>query len=861
MYDLIFFILICAMFFFIGFPITRLLPRNIFKMRILLSSVFGLCISSILVTLLYRYGLSINHIFIIFVITSILFSLFFLFHIIKKILIGKRDFFKFNRLLFVLILIWIIGSLILIAPRIIGEDQFSVFQGNQWDNFVYLNSSLVYSKEPYAKIINTDNFLQNPLILYAKIQLFGRPSTHILYAFVSQIFSNISYKLHYTFQVFFFSQTILVFMFIIINIIKNIFPAIIGLASLAFSLGFWGQYILDINAWSQISSIPIMLLIVGMIIILLGKDYIEIKNSLYFIKIIIIFSLLFSCSLYLYPESFLFHLPIIFIICLFYLISEFKNKKKWNLILLIFIGAFLGLISGFLLYDGIIKFVINQFKFASSINVKWWTYFQAFFLGRDNLNDTFLSNDSFLLNNIIDFISGFFGLYFITPRSNYNFILSFLSRLLLIGFITWMIYYLYYFIKKLFEINSTKESKSINKKQIILMTIFVLTVSGFFMAYNIFYNIKYAINAKAVSISINISDNNKPDGISVYRIPPKREIEIIPKKEDQWQSKKNYFKNILIKIPKKEINNIKQIDVKIGKKTFSFTKDDFLTKWKTIELKNDNIHDNQFYLTFQSPDDVSASRSKIKRFSSIINWPGEIKILINSIPYRNLITIISIISIILLLKILIKPSYFTFFENKKQIIILFISCITGLFLIILFLLKRDIWGAGKALSYISPYLILLIILPMFFINKNKLFYIISSPIFIFIILQISFGILRIYSSTQNNGIHYNLPYPSTQDINLKRNINWNMERIYPYIKDSKLIEVDIKNRWFENYLFDYLYVKNKNFYSINVINNYFGRGDDLGYQKHEILPDILITLVNNKLKIKSLSKNMIIYSD
>ncbi len=406
MTDILFFCVINLLYFILGFPVTRIIPKKLFTYRLFLSGVFGYGMSAVTGTVLYKYGFSTFSLFNVFLLLSIINIIF-----LTKYAYKYKDKWKINILInkkyYILILFWLIGSIILISPRLTGGNQFSVFQGNIWDNFGYLNSAVIYSTENYNTILNSSNnsFISNPLLSYGFSNLFIRPSVHLLYSIFSNIIRPSIYKLHYTFLISFFSQLILVYMFILLNIIKKEKYILIGIISIAFSLGFFGQYILDINAWSQISSVPVILVIMGIIIILFGNDKIIYDKKIYW-EILIIFLILFSATLYLYPESLVFHIPIIFILSIIYIIKQIKKNKKISIIVPIYSGGILSLLIGLFFYRGTIGFVINQIIFSSRENVNWWEYFQKYLLGRD------LINNDILLNNISDFISCFSGLYF-----------------------------------------------------------------------------------------------------------------------------------------------------------------------------------------------------------------------------------------------------------------------------------------------------------------------------------------------------------------------------------------------------------------------------------------------------------------
>ncbi|MCL4416940.1 MAG: hypothetical protein M1365_09630 [Actinobacteria bacterium] len=633
MSDTYLFVFMNIMFFLIGFPLVKLLPSNTFKMRLLIAPTIGYGISAVIITVLYKWGISINLAFRIFLVVALIIGLWFCYQAYNKFKAREKfNFLQANKKILILLLMWIAGSIILLAPKWTGGNQFAVFQGNTHDTFGYLNSAVVYAKEPYQTIINADekSRINNPLMSYARGNLYGRPSVHILYSFVGQLLPFQNYKLYYTFLIFFFSQAILVFMFFVVNILKTAKPVFTGLVALAFPLGFWGQYILDINAWSQISSVPILFLIVALTVLVFGNYYDKKISMAIFIRTMILFTLFSASATYLYPEGLLFHLPVISLLTGIYCCYCMSKKYNWPISFTIFAGIICGILTGFLFYDGTIGFVLKQAKWVNTNNVSWWQYFQAFLNGKDGLNNS-------LINNIIDAVAGFVGFYFVTPKTDST-VIALFARMVILVFSTYILANLLFYIKDII-------------------------------------------------------------------------------------SKKN----------------------------------------SNINLNNSGRLAVLFFLTF---------------------------LLLSTLP------------------------------------------------IVYFLLSKNYWAAGKALSYISPYYILFICIPVLKNNEKKNFKNFTNLLFIFIIFQISFGVIRINAVAKPDGIHYERPYPTVE--NLKESIDWDMDKLYPHIKNSKLISIDIKNRFIENYCMVYLYTINKKFYTVNVVNDYLGGGIDLGYQRPEGEADFII---------------------
>jgi hypothetical protein len=70
--------------------------------------------------------------------------------------------------------------------------------------------------------------------------------------------------------------------------------------------GFWGQYILDINAWSEEAALPLLLTVLLMVIRLFGHQQFALDRSS---SALPVFALVVIGAFYFYPEATMFYLP------------------------------------------------------------------------------------------------------------------------------------------------------------------------------------------------------------------------------------------------------------------------------------------------------------------------------------------------------------------------------------------------------------------------------------------------------------------------------------------------------------------------------------------------------------------------
>ena len=208
MKDIIYFSSLIIISFLIGFPISRLMISKIFKFRLLISGTAGFGIISMLSTIMYKFGLSINLIYRIILIVAVILLPLLIFNLFVFFKNNKKNIFVKIKPYAIILLFWIIGCIVLLSAGFVGGNQFTVFQGNAWDTFGYVNSATVYSRMSYNDIMksDTDDFLINPLISYAKQNLHLRPSVHLLYAVTGQLFPKRYHFILYIFNIFIISN-------------------------------------------------------------------------------------------------------------------------------------------------------------------------------------------------------------------------------------------------------------------------------------------------------------------------------------------------------------------------------------------------------------------------------------------------------------------------------------------------------------------------------------------------------------------------------------------------------------------------------------------------------------------------------
>lgn len=415
----------------LGQQISKRIPL---PQSFLLSAPIGFSIAAIFSSIFYKLGIALSYQCIFLGIVSFL-----------NILIERKSILKNLKTNLTIYSVGLAVSFFLLLPYYTGGPQFYSFQGNHWDNFSYLGSSISYSKDSFEFLKSTpENELVNkPIALAGKRNLSVRPSINITHALTSFFSMSSMIDNHYIFLCSLWLLTFNALLFGLITFFKFKFSKS-TLVAMAFVLGFFGQYIFDINAWSHMGAFSLILSLN-----FLAFCFVRNKNNLnfYFYLSLVILG---GGVLYIYPEILLFHGPF-FVALLGYGIYT----KKLNLIDSTKILGTFGcvLILGLFFYEGSIGFIIRQFTESNSSQNTFWTYFQKYFFGQGDLlidlktaaENTFIKlgfdNKEEAIKNIhwptfvkdfffsgngliqlfvlaINLLAGFFGLYFITPIHN-----------------------------------------------------------------------------------------------------------------------------------------------------------------------------------------------------------------------------------------------------------------------------------------------------------------------------------------------------------------------------------------------------------------------------------------------------------
>lgn len=381
----------------IGLPVAALLPPQ-FAGRMLVAPVLGLAILAAVAPGAYRVGISPLTLLLLGGAGAVASFVWW-----GRRLAADGSERAERRVALLVVAAWLGVLVILMLPRWVGGDQFSVFQGNVWDAFGYLESSLVYARRAYAVVSEASDAVQttHPLFPIAQNNLAFRPSVELLYAMFSWVAPEQAYRLHYSFLAGCLSQFFLAAVFLVRAVFPDARPVVWIAAAAVFPLGFWGQYVFDLDAWSQIASAPVLFLMVGLALRMTiapaapGED----------VRAAAVLAVLVAGAVYLYAEGWLITSAGLWPVVVAVLAIRMVRARRLTLRPLLPLAGLAGLIT-VAAYPPTLPFLIGQVTWTSGSRVSWWVHFQGFFRGRDAAPDS-----------LLDSVAGFFGLYFATPAA------------------------------------------------------------------------------------------------------------------------------------------------------------------------------------------------------------------------------------------------------------------------------------------------------------------------------------------------------------------------------------------------------------------------------------------------------------
>ena len=324
--------------------------------------------------------------------------------------------------------VWIAASVavggLLLLPKWTGGPQFFVFQGNIWDQFNYLARTVSYRDFTYHQLMTLDQtgLLLNNFVGFARGELLARPAISIVHAALLPFSSEPPTLNAYVFMVFLQLLSFFALAFVVVAVFGSRARLAVALAA-ALTLGFFLQYVFDINAWSQLAGMPQILLAVTFALLLLDagaersrRDDLRLAGAM---------ALTLAAALYYYPEIVPIYLvPLAGVVGLALMSTPTQAAARGRALLVG--GALLVAVAVTVpCWDSTTAFLIRQFTTSMSQAVDWFLYFQRYLAPADLT--TFFTVGyktghyppdvlwQAILFVPIDLVTGLVGLYMLQP--------------------------------------------------------------------------------------------------------------------------------------------------------------------------------------------------------------------------------------------------------------------------------------------------------------------------------------------------------------------------------------------------------------------------------------------------------------
>jgi hypothetical protein len=336
----------------------------------------------------------------------------------------------------------IVIAVLILLPHYLGGEQFAIFQGNRHDAVNYLSGAFGFANYSYSYLSNFDVAAEPAAGLAEAARMLGqRPAVALLYASFYKLFSRGFLSNAYEYCL--VGQLNFYFAFLYLSV--SVFSGrerLAQLVSAAFCVGFFGQYILDINAWGELFAVPMMVVLVTdycrALLILsqspnderrellqsserAGPVPVDQRATLMFLFVRL--PIVAAGMIYVYPEI----APVAGLGCaaaLIFRILEDVTRGRYRIVLQTLAAnalfAFLALIlvSGY--WKGTLGFLLQQLEMASQASVNWHYFFQAYLFGggaevAERIKSSVQLDYLFyvFLAAPANFLAGIFGLYFL----------------------------------------------------------------------------------------------------------------------------------------------------------------------------------------------------------------------------------------------------------------------------------------------------------------------------------------------------------------------------------------------------------------------------------------------------------------
>jgi hypothetical protein len=334
-----------------------------------------------------------------------------------------------------------------LLPAWTGGPQFRIFQGNVYDQMTFWAGSVAVRTHDYASItaVESDSSA-DPVLARGAWFVNNRGAISITEAAVADLSRQDAVRTTYPFMV--ALQVVLFFatVFLLRNVFCLAYPLALFLPA-ALTVGFFQQYIFDINAWSELAAQPLYLLFITFVAIAFAGDRFTFAGILGIARLASILGLLAGAVLYIYPEGLAVYGTAATGAAALGMIQRKSRNSRVSGCVILAVGACVSLTLSALFWSGTMGFLFRQYSRYAGLTPDWWLYFQRHLFGSEKNYVTVLADPASDLQQKVEawfslpvegVVSGL-GLHFVLPRASWNATLATAWKLVLYCFLAILI--------------------------------------------------------------------------------------------------------------------------------------------------------------------------------------------------------------------------------------------------------------------------------------------------------------------------------------------------------------------------------------------------------------------------------------
>ena len=330
-----------------------------------------------------------------------------------------------------------------LLPGWTGGPQFRIFQANAYDQMTYLGGAVTFRTLDFASMTaEAERAAPDPVVAKSSWHLDNRGAVSIVHVAAAAISQNDLVESSYPFVVAMQVNILFAALFVLINVFSAGYRLSFFLAS-ALTVGFFQQYVIDINAWSQLAAQPLYLLIVAFTVLAFDDGRFGNGGVPGAIRLGAILGALLGGVLYLYPEA----IPIYGIAAAAALVLAIGQRELRITALSGLSGLALGAGAAILLcllfWHGTLGYMFRQLSNAAGHAPDWWKYFSGHLFGRE---ENYLAVLTDPVSSYWQIATAWFslpvesaiaalGLHFLLPTASWPIVLALAWKVVLYGFL------------------------------------------------------------------------------------------------------------------------------------------------------------------------------------------------------------------------------------------------------------------------------------------------------------------------------------------------------------------------------------------------------------------------------------------